>query len=111
MNLFLIIHIIILLLLIIFVLNKKKIIRLIIINLQYVQFRSSVYLYVKSCLKHAITVSDVIFEQEKANGNREYSSTTVNRYWLCDFDGNGPLKSMLSLSNGAVALIRVPVCL
>ncbi|KRX36017.1 hypothetical protein T05_181 [Trichinella murrelli] len=46
--------------------------------------------------------------QGNANGNREYSSTTVNMYRLLDVDGSGPLKSILNRSKGAVALISFP---
>ncbi|KRY49124.1 hypothetical protein T03_9077 [Trichinella britovi] len=46
--------------------------------------------------------------QGNANGNREYSSTTVNMYRLLDVDGSDPLKSILNRSKGAVALISFP---
>ena len=44
-----------------------------------------------------------------AKGNLEYSSMTVRIYLFLDEDGRGPLKSMLNLSNGWVALIRFSV--
>ena len=60
-----------------------------------------------SCSRHRMTVDAFISGQAKANGKREYSSMAVNRYLLCVTDGNGPLKSILSLSKGCVALIRL----
>ena len=47
-----------------------------------------------------------ISEQGKTNGNLEYSSMIFRKYLFLLFEGNGPLKSMLILSNGWVDLIR-----
>ncbi|OUC41115.1 hypothetical protein D917_00482 [Trichinella nativa] len=44
--------------------------------------------------------------QGNANGNREYSSTTVNMYRLLDVDGSGHLKSILNRSKGAYKLLQ-----
>lgn len=45
-------------------------------------------------------------EHGKTNGNLEYSSKTIRKYSFLLFVGRGPLKSMLIVSNGRVALIR-----
>ena len=58
--------------------------------------------------RHFTTVFEVISEHGNANGNLEYSSTTVSMYLLSVSVGKGPLKSMLSLSKGDVALINLP---
>ena len=58
--------------------------------------------------RHFTTVFEVISGHGYVNGNLEYSSTTVSMYLLSDSVGRGPLKSMLSLSKGDVALINVP---
>lgn len=42
----------------------------------------------------------------KMNGNLENSSITFKKYFFLLFDDSGPLKSMLILWNGWVALIR-----
>ena len=62
----------------------------------------------KSCVRHLITVPEVMSAQGNANGNLEYSSIIVKRYLFLDevAVGNGPLKSRLSLSMGWVALIK-----
>ena len=59
--------------------------------------------------RHCITAAADMSEQGKAKGNREYSSTTVNIYQFLVLLGSGPLKSRLSLSNGCVAFIKMPV--
>ena len=51
---------------------------------------------------------ECMFGHGNAKGKREYSSTTVSMYALCDDVGSGPLKSILSRSIGWVAFIRVP---
>ena len=57
--------------------------------------------------RHRVAVEVVMSLQGKANGKREYSSITINRYLLWVDDGNGPLKSMLILSIGRIALINI----
>ncbi len=49
-----------------------------------------------------LTITDSVLTslQGTANGNREYSSVTVNIYLFVDTEGNGPLKSILNLSKG-----------
>ena len=59
-----------------------------------------------SVLKHLITVGADTSGQGKTNGNLEYSSIAFRKYLFLLLEGNGPLKSMLILSNGLVALIR-----
>ena len=59
----------------------------------------------KSLVRHLITVLDSQSEQGKVNGNREYSSLTVNKYLFLDLLGRGPLKSMLNWSKAFKALI------
>ena len=49
-----------------------------------------------------------MFGHGKTNGNREYSSIITSKYVLLVTKGTGPLKSILSLSMGLVALIREP---
>ncbi|KRY25651.1 hypothetical protein T01_9928 [Trichinella spiralis] len=44
--------------------------------------------------------------QGNANGNQEYSSTTVDIHRLLDVDGSGHLKSILNRSKGAYRLLR-----
>ena len=51
-----------------------------------------------------MTIDDSISAHAKANGNRLYSSTVVNKYLFRFTVGNGPLKSMFSLSKGCFAL-------
>ena len=55
-----------------------------------------------------MTVVELIPGLGMANGNLEYSSTTVSKYILRVADGRGPLKSILSLSIGCVTLINLP---
>ena len=55
-----------------------------------------------------MTVMEFMFEQRKANGEHENSSTIVRMYVFREADNNSPLKSILSRSIGYVALIRVP---
>ena len=62
----------------------------------------------KRSVRHLTTVFEVVSGQGIAKGNLEYSSTIVSIYLLSVSVGRGPLKSMLSLSNGAMALISVP---
>ena len=57
--------------------------------------------------KHLITVSVEIFGQGMANGKREYSSITVNKYLFFDVDGKGALNSMLNCFIGRFGLIRL----
>lgn len=46
------------------------------------------------------TVAAETSAQGKVKGKHEYSSMTVSMYLLWEFEGNGPLKSTLSLSKG-----------
>ena len=62
----------------------------------------------KRSARHLTTVFEVVSGQGYAKGNLEYSSTIVSMYLLSDSIGRGPLKSMLSLSKGDMALIKVP---
>ena len=52
-----------------------------------------------------MTVEEVMFDHAKAKGYRLNSSTTRNIYLFLPV--RGPLKSMLILSQGFVALINV----
>ena len=54
-----------------------------------------------------ITVADVMSGHGKANRNSVNSSVIVRMYLFREADGSGPLKSILSLSKGWVALMRV----
>ena len=60
----------------------------------------------KSSQKHLITVDEVMSGRAKANGNQDYSSIMV-RYLLEVTEASGPLKSILSLLKGDVALISL----
>ena len=55
-----------------------------------------------------ITVDECMFGHGNTKGKREYSSTTVSMYALCDVADSGPLKSILSHSIGCVDFISVP---
>ena len=56
-------------------------------------------------VRQSIAVEAEVSLQAKANGNLENSSITVNKNEFLSVVGSGPLKSILSLSKGCVALI------
>ena len=56
-------------------------------------------------VRQSITVAADVSLQGKAKGNLENSSITVKRKALPFVVGKGPLKSILSLSKGYVALM------
>ena len=60
---------------------------------------------VNNIVKLFITVAAVISTQGNENTNRLYSSTTFNKYLFLVLLGSGPLKSILNLSKGCIALM------
>lgn len=52
--------------------------------------------YRKKVGKKCLTVLVDLWEQGKANGNREYSLNTIKRNLLAVGNGNSPLKSIQS---------------
>ena len=54
-----------------------------------------------------MTGLELLSGQGKAKGNLDYSSRAVKRYYFSVSDASVPLKSILNLSIGFVALIKL----